>query len=314
MKLMIRALIAITMATLMAACQSTDNGVRLQTSPTNPQIFRLGNETYTVAEYQAYLDAQIGQGIADLLQQGQTPEQIQQLAIDQNVPRMVFDSMLQEALLVQYARAAGVGVDQAEVDKALAASAPAFDPAEPFKDMTGSRLSAARGLLALTVKAQNSHIDMYHARHIMLQDEAAADAALAELQSGGDFATLAASRSTDTGSSGNGGDLGWQLRGAFVPELEEPGFSLALNTPTKIQTPYGWHVFEVLERENQRALSLEQIQSIESGGPQVAQPILDAAGFTAWYEQLRTEAAASGDLAIAPGFDPNSVPLPFPEQ
>jgi len=67
---------------------------------------------------------------------------------------------------------------------------------------------------------------------------------------GGDsFEELARSNSEDPGSAVNGGDLGWANPGSMVPEFEnemnqlEPG---EISDP--FQTPFGWHIVQVLER------------------------------------------------------------------
>jgi peptidyl-prolyl cis-trans isomerase C len=87
----------------------------------------------------------------------------------------------------------------------------------------------------------------YHARHILLPTQEAAQATIAKLEKGGKWDELA-KQTTDPGSKNNGGDLGW-----FSPERMVPQFSgalLALKpnefTHQPIQTQYGWHVIELL--------------------------------------------------------------------
>jgi peptidyl-prolyl cis-trans isomerase D len=93
--------------------------------------------------------------------------------------------------------------------------------------------------------------DERHARHILVpfaEDEAAA-AELAEnlrqrLLEGESFAELAAQYSADSGTAGNGGDLGWLGSGdAPAAEFEDALFVLAENEispPTR--TEYGFHL------------------------------------------------------------------------
>jgi peptidyl-prolyl cis-trans isomerase C len=93
------------------------------------------------------------------------------------------------------------------------------------------------------------------ARHILVETEEEANAVMARLQTGEDFADLAVELSQDPGSGAEGGDLGFVPRGRFVPEFDEIVFTAPVgevNDP--VQTQFGWHIIEVLERE-ERELS-----------------------------------------------------------
>jgi peptidyl-prolyl cis-trans isomerase SurA len=104
-------------------------------------------------------------------------------------------------------------------------------------------------------------ITQTHARHILIRtNELVADAdaqrRLSQLRQrilGGDaFETLARANSDDTGSALKGGDLGWISPGDTVPEFEEVMNTLALNAISQpFQSPFGWHIVQVLERRQQ---------------------------------------------------------------
>ncbi len=71
------------------------------------------------------------------------------------------------------------------------------------------------------------------------------------IENGADFAELAKLHSDDLSAS-KGGDLGWLSPGDTVPEFERTMDSLRpgeLSEP--IQTPFGWHLIQVLERRDQ---------------------------------------------------------------
>jgi peptidyl-prolyl cis-trans isomerase SurA len=71
------------------------------------------------------------------------------------------------------------------------------------------------------------------------------------LENKADFAELARANSDDASAS-RGGDLGWILPGDTVPEFERAMNNLQpgqISDP--VQTPFGWHLIQVLERGSQ---------------------------------------------------------------
>lgn len=99
-----------------------------------------------------------------------------------------------------------------------------------------------------------------HARHILVESQAEAEAIIAELDAGGDFAAIAKEKSTDTGSGANGGDLGF-----FTPEQMVPEFSAAAvalepgsYSKTPVQSRFGWHVIKVEEKRETAPPSFEE--------------------------------------------------------
>lgn len=70
-----------------------------------------------------------------------------------------------------------------------------------------------------------------------------------KIEAGEDFAALAKKFSDDPGSGQEGGDLGWQKRGTFVPEFEAMAYKLEKNQLSPIvETEFGFHVMQLLER------------------------------------------------------------------
>jgi parvulin-like peptidyl-prolyl isomerase len=94
-----------------------------------------------------------------------------------------------------------------------------------------------------------------HARHILVETEDEAKKVIERLNKGEDFADLAQEVSKDTGSGAEGGDLGFVPRGRFVKPVDEAVFTLPIGEISQpIQSDFGWHVVEVLEREERELL------------------------------------------------------------
>lgn len=73
-----------------------------------------------------------------------------------------------------------------------------------------------------------------------------AEALLARIREGEDFAELAKSESDDPGSAEMGGDLGFFGRGAMVPAFEEAAFALAEGEVSDVvQSPFGFHIIKL---------------------------------------------------------------------
>ncbi|MEM8851944.1 MAG: peptidylprolyl isomerase [Pseudomonadota bacterium] len=101
----------------------------------------------------------------------------------------------------------------------------------------------------------------FNASHILVETEAEAQALVAELEDGADFAELA--REHSTGPSGpSGGNLGWFGPGQMVPEFEATVVELeagAVSAP--VQTQFGWHVVRLNETRDQQAPGLDQVRA-----------------------------------------------------
>lgn len=106
----------------------------------------------------------------------------------------------------------------------------------------------------------------YNANHILVQTQADAEAVIAALAEGADFAQLAQERSI--GPSGpNGGALGWFTAGMMVPSFEEAVFALAEGEVSPpVETQFGWHVIVLNETREQAPPTLDDVRAeLEDG-------------------------------------------------
>jgi foldase protein PrsA len=86
------------------------------------------------------------------------------------------------------------------------------------------------------------------ASHILLPTKAEADAVLAELKAGKDFATLAKAKSTDPGSKDNGGDLNFFGKGQMNAEFEAAAFALKKGEMSGVvESENGFHIIKVTD-------------------------------------------------------------------
>ena len=94
-----------------------------------------------------------------------------------------------------------------------------------------------------------------HARHILVATQEEAEAILAQLREGADFAMLAQTFSLDVSTRDRSGDLDFFPRGLLLaPELEEAAFALAPGQISGVvySELLGYHIVQVLEREERR--------------------------------------------------------------
>lgn len=127
----------------------------------------------------------------------------------------------------------------------------------------------------------------YKARHILLDDEAAAQAVIAELDGGADFAELAKARST--GPSGSaGGDLGWFEPGQMVAPFADATSKLENGrySATPVKTQFGWHV---ILREDSREVAPPALEEVEDELTQSLHQQRVAAAITRIREATRIE-------------------------
>jgi peptidyl-prolyl cis-trans isomerase C len=143
----------------------------------------------------------------------------------------------------------------------------------------------------------------FHARHILVSSQDAAQKIIDQLKKGAKFDELAKKESTDS-SKDQGGDLGWFSPASMVPQFAAAVSALKKNeyTQTPIQTQYGWHVIQLLDTRDTPVPPFDQVKD------RVAQ-IVEQRKFRAYEDDLMKTAkidktddttAAAGPGAMAP--------------
>lgn len=257
-------------------------------TPPAPLAALVNGEYVFLADY----ERQMGQFEKSLSSQGLDPQTEEGQAHLAQVRQDVLESLIDYVLIEQAAAAMGVGVSeeeleaQVESDIAAGGGQAAFDEwleatsqtREDYKEMLRQSLLSQRVLEAVTADLPDV-AEQVHARHIVVDQEEAAQQILSLLQSGADFVALAREYSLDAATKDNGGDLGWFPRGLVAVELESVVFALQ---PGEVSEgiPLGdqFHIIQVVERELEHPLSPE------------TQMLLKQAHFSQWLEEQRAAA------------------------
>jgi parvulin-like peptidyl-prolyl isomerase len=130
--------------------------------------------------------------------------------------------------------------------------------------------------------------------------KAKTDSLLAEIRAGGDFEQIARRESMDPASKPQGGDLGWNRRGAMVPEFERMMFSLSPGQISPvIETAFGYHIIRV-----------DRVQAAEVKARHILiSPVVDSADAAKAREEAvlvasQLRAGASFDSVVLKHHDP----------
>ena len=259
---------ASTVASTQAQPTLTVTLVEVTATPTAvPLIALVNGETISLASYQAEL--------ARLQAALSTPTGTE-LATENE--QRVLDELIDQTLLAQGAAEAGFSVDEALLQERydhLVAVLGSFQALqdwiaengydeESFRQDLSSAVAAAwmRDQVIATVPET---LEQVHARQILLNTAEEASQVLSDLRGGKDFADLAA-----TYDPLAGGELGWFPRGyLFDKKLEDAAFSLQAGEYSQvIETPSGFHILQVIERNPQQPLSADaryflQVQALQ---------------------------------------------------
>lgn len=103
----------------------------------------------------------------------------------------------------------------------------------------------------------------YQIFHIMLKSENEAELALAKLNAGASFESIAAAQSADPGSAAKGGALGWAQAQIFTPEFAAAVRATTIPGlyPKVVHTPFGWHIIRV---QAERALVIPKFEQVRA--------------------------------------------------
>ena len=119
---------------------------------------------------------------------------------------------------------------------------------------------AMKALYSDTVKTLKPEQEI-RARHILVETEDQAKAAIKRLKAGEDFAKLATELSKDPGSGQQGGDLGFFTKERMVPEFSTAAFSLDIGKVSDpVKSQFGYHIIKVEEKREKPVPTFEEVK------------------------------------------------------
>ena len=177
---------------------------------------------------------------------------------DEDAAQVVLDDMIDQTLLAQGARVAGLSITESDLQSRMDALTQTLGGADQLSAWMSAhgytdesfrsalRRAAEAALMRDKIIAElPSTVEQVHVRQILLYNSDEANGVLAQLQGGATFDSLAAYYDPITR-----GDLGWFPRGYLLePAIEEAAFALqAGQFSGVIQTQVGFHIVYVIER------------------------------------------------------------------
>jgi peptidyl-prolyl cis-trans isomerase C len=231
-------------------------------APDGRVIATVNGQPITRAVFDQMVNVSIG--VANPYDEVTAQEKADRKTAEQNIDRVkLLEDLVTMEILAQKARERGI-----HLRKEVAAEAEL-----QYKTLLGQQL--VRDIIAET-KVQQSDIAaryaaqkpdrQYQVSHILVKTEAAARSAIAQLDRGNTFASVARRLSIDTNANKDG-SLGWLMTNQMTDSFAAAMVKLAAQggpatSREPIQTEYGWHVIRVHAARDMPKPPLEAMQNI----------------------------------------------------
>lgn len=119
-------------------------------------------------------------------------------------------------------------------------------------DKTYGPFKGSNVLIKILGKVPNT---FYHVSHILLDTsvfrgsfaDSLANKIIGKIQAGSSFGSMAMTYSSDNTSGVKGGDLGWFIRGAMMPQLDDAIAAHKKGDIFKVWTPSGLHIVTITD-------------------------------------------------------------------
>ncbi len=136
---------------------------------------------------------------------------------------------------------------------------------EEFRDTLRFQLTANQMFEVITQDIPDT-AEQIQLRQIVVTTDETARSIIDQLKAGVDFGELAQEYTIDESNRESGGALDWFPRGAGLvpPEIEDIAFSLNPDEVSgPIQSPLGFHIIQLQNREENRSLKTEMLQALK---------------------------------------------------
>src|SRR3989338_2621038 len=277
--------------------------------PSSPILAVVNDQKVTAADFQKTMDLQQWKYGSEV---GFTPERFE------TFKKQAMDTLLRETLLLQEAVRRGIEVSQAEVDQAVEKMRKHYPKEGDFekllelkglnsddleesrkRELTVKKLMEVVAAEELNIanedlkKYYNAHLaefrhgEKVHARQMVTDSKEKADSLKKMLEDKTTFEEVAGQYSLSPDRK-NGGDLGWFEKGIMPEEFDRICFRLKTGEISEVvKTPYGYHVFQVLERS---PAGLTPFDAVEGEIRKKMTAERGSEVFQQWYQQLQTAA------------------------
>ena len=191
----------------------------------------------------------------------QFPPQTQAYLQDKANKVKLLDQMVDEIVLVKYAKKQGINRSD-DYKAQLKEAKKQLLLAQLIQDKVDGNLSVDETEIAQYYeqnKAQFAPVERRRVSHILTKTNADAEKALRELRNGTSFEAVARKHSIDP-SKENGGDLGWIVKEQVVPEFAKAAYQISAKGRRSgiIKSQFGYHIIKLVDVNTRPAISLEQ--------------------------------------------------------
>jgi len=222
------------LAVIFAACQpAAPSHVPGQMKATGEVVLTIDGEPLT-QDVLDVIESQIPAQQLDMMKQmGQYNQFVEQMAVSQ----------------VLYKKAMAAGLADTPEGKLRLAMAERDALAKLLVDQEIEKATSDEALrAAYDERKVRFATPQVNARHILVETEEEANAIVARIKGGEDFAAIAKAESKDKGSGADGGNLNWFTKEQMVGPFAEAAFAAAKGEVVgPVQTQFGFHIIEVLD-------------------------------------------------------------------